>query len=166
MSHDGNIDILTLSPAKLLKLHADVSEALVVRGITRSANNPTGDLAELLFCEAFGWTQENNSKKGYDAFHGNIKYQIKGRRLDNGKGSRQLSALRELKKKHFDYVAAVIFNCDYTVWKAAIIPYEIVAKEATRVNHNNSHRFLLRDRIWNEDGVKDVTDILKRVVLK
>lgn len=37
------------------------------RGMVRSANNPTGDLAEYLFCHAFGWQQAPSSERGYDA---------------------------------------------------------------------------------------------------
>jgi hypothetical protein len=46
------------SIAELLALHAAVSEELRERNVLRSANNPTGDLAEYLFCKAFGWAQE------------------------------------------------------------------------------------------------------------
>src|SRR5690349_21725978 len=41
-----------LTPAQLLAMHADIAEELRRRGILRSANNPTADLAELLFCRA------------------------------------------------------------------------------------------------------------------
>ena len=39
-----------------------VGDELRTRGITRSSNNPTGDLAEDLFCKAFGWKQVGNSQ--------------------------------------------------------------------------------------------------------
>ena len=35
-------------------------EELRAREVVRSANNPTGDLAEYLFCVAFKWKQEGN----------------------------------------------------------------------------------------------------------
>lgn len=69
-----------LSPAALLALHAQVAEELRARGITRSANGPTGDLAEYLFCKAFGWTQSSNSEANIDAIRPDgTRYQIKGR---------------------------------------------------------------------------------------
>ena len=34
------------------------------RGVARSANSPTGSLAEFLFCRAFAWEQAPNSGKG------------------------------------------------------------------------------------------------------
>jgi hypothetical protein len=72
------IAIDTLSVAELLALHAAIGQQLRERGIVRSANNPTGDLAEFLFCRAFGWEQASNSKRGYDAKgHDGTLYQIK-----------------------------------------------------------------------------------------
>jgi hypothetical protein len=61
------IDISEFSAAALLALHAQVAEEIRARGITRSSNNPTGDLAEYLFCKVFGWTQSANSKANIDA---------------------------------------------------------------------------------------------------
>lgn len=159
------VDLSHLNGAELLALHAEVSQTLRDREITRSADNPTGDVAELLFCIAFNWVQENNSKKGYDASEGNIRYQIKGRRINPNNKSRQLSAIRDLNGKHFDFLAAVIFNQDYTVWRAAIIPHELVVEKVRHSSHTNSHLFLLKDYIWDDPRVRDVTSELQRVTL-
>jgi hypothetical protein len=43
------MNLLELSPPELLALHAIVADELRTRGITRSANSPTGDVAEYLF---------------------------------------------------------------------------------------------------------------------
>lgn len=51
----SDIDLSALSVQELLSLHASIGETLRGRGIVRSANNPTGDLAEYLFCKAFEW---------------------------------------------------------------------------------------------------------------
>jgi hypothetical protein len=85
------IDLAALSAPELLSLHGRVADMLRERGVTRSSNNPTGDLAEHLFCKAFGWQQENNSKAQFDAVAPNgDKYQIKGRRVTRHNKSRQL----------------------------------------------------------------------------
>lgn len=58
------------------------AEQLCARGITRTSNNPTGDLAEYLFCRTFGWKQVDNSKANIDAVDSaGLRYQIKGRRI-------------------------------------------------------------------------------------
>lgn len=61
------MNLSDLTPAQLLALHAKLGDELRDRGITRSSNNPTGDLAEYLFCKAFGWTQAGNSHANVDA---------------------------------------------------------------------------------------------------
>lgn len=61
------LNLADFAPRELLILHARVSDELRTRGITRSANNPTGDLAEYLFSKAFGWKQADNSHPNIDA---------------------------------------------------------------------------------------------------
>ncbi|HMN71429.1 MAG TPA: hypothetical protein PKA55_06125 [Rhodoblastus sp.] len=155
-------ELAAKSVAELLLLHAEVLEEMRHRGVVRSANNPTGDLAEYLFCAAFGWKQENNSAKSVDARDSDgLRYQIKGRRLHGLNKSRQLSAIRDL--DGFDVLAAVLFNNDYTVRRAALIPAAVVRKQANFIEHTNSHKFLLRDAVWDEAGVEDVTEPLRSV---
>ncbi len=45
------IDLANLSSIELLALHARIAEELRNRAIARTSNNPTGDLAEYLFCK-------------------------------------------------------------------------------------------------------------------
>ena len=126
------------------------------RGIVRSENNPTGDLAEFLFCHTFDWQRAANSEKGFDAKDQNGKrYQIKGRRIHSHTRSRQLSAIRDL--NGFDTLAAVLFDDSYRVLRAALIPCGIVRAKSKYAKHTNSYRFTLTDDIWNENGVADVT---------
>ena len=155
-----NIKEMTL--AELLALHVQIGEELRERGVSRSANSPTGDLAEYLFCSAFGWEQEPNSKRGYDATDSNgIRYQIKGNWLHRRKKSRQLSPLRNLDTRPFDVLAAVLFTDDYQVLRAALIPWAIVQEQATYRAHVNGHIFHLRDEVWLLGGVRDATNMLK-----
>lgn len=159
-------DTLDLSVPELLRLHVQVSEELRTRGIIRSANNPTGDLAETLFCRAFGWTQVANSMQGYDATGPDgLRYQIKGRRVHRRNKSRQLSAIRDLLGGHFDVLAGVLFDDFYAVQRAILIPPDLVAVRSTFVAHTNSHKFMLRDDVWDLSGVTDVTRELQAVTL-
>ena len=147
-----------LSVAELLLLHAQVGEELRERGIVRSANNPTGDLAEYLFCKAFGWRQAPNSERGFDAVGSDgVRYQIKGRRIHRRNKSRQLSAIREIEGGLFDVLAGVLFDDDFNVMKAALIPTTVVVERSSYIARTNSSRFMLRDDIWNAPGVRDVT---------
>lgn len=147
-----------LSVAELLKLHAGIAHELRQRGVLRSANNPTGDLAEHLFCTAFGWTQAPNSERGFDATGPEgTRYQIKGRRVHRRNPSRQLSAIRDLNGHPFDVLAGVIFDDDFRVMRAALVPRAVVEERSVYIAHTNSHRFILRDNVWQAAGVVDVT---------
>lgn len=160
------INLGSLSLAQLLALHSMIGEELRGRGGTRSANNPTGDLAEFLFCKAFDWSQSGNSNANIDAIgQDGIRYQIKGRRLTRHNKSRQLSAIRELDVAHFDILAGVLFNEDYSVKRAALIPRYVVVEHAKFVKRTNSYKFLLRDEIWDANGVEDVSAQLRCVEL-
>jgi hypothetical protein len=155
-------DLQAKSISELLALHAAIMEELRGRDVLRSANNPTGDLVEYLFCAAFGWAQESNSAKAFDALGDDgTRFQIKGRRIHRRNGSRQLSAIRDL--DGFDMLPAVLFDDDYLVMRAALIPASVVREKSTYIEHTNSHKFLLRDAIWNAGGVEDVTGRLRQV---
>lgn len=152
----------TKTIAELLALHVAIMEELRERDVLRSANNPTGDLAEYLFCAAFGWAQESNSAKAFDAKGGDgTRYQIKGRRIHRRNRSRQLSAIRDL--GGFEILAAVLFDDEYRILGAALIPAAVVREHSTYIRHTNSHKFLLRDAIWDVPGVVDVTADLQQV---
>jgi hypothetical protein len=158
------MNLSELSPPELLALHAKLGDELRSRGITRSANNPTGDLAEYLFCKAFGWTQAGNSHANVDAIGTDgTRYQIKGRRITGHNKSRQLSAIRDLVGEHFHFLAGVLFKEDYVVMRAALIPHAVAIERAKFVERTNSHRFLLHDDTWNVPGVLDVTAELRAV---
>jgi hypothetical protein len=80
-------------------------------------------------------------------------------------GSRQLSALRDLGGAHFDFLAALLFTENYGVQRAAIIPRCIIEERARFVDRTNSHKFLLRDDIWDVNGARDMTRELRAVSL-
>jgi hypothetical protein len=140
-------DLNGKSIAEMLALHAAINEELRSRDVLRSANNPTGDLAEYLFCTAFGWEQEANS--------------IKGRRLHRRNKSRQMSAIRST--DGFDILAGVLFNDDFCVIRAALIPASVVFERTSFVDYTKSHKFYLRDDVWDAAGVSDVTERLRAV---
>ena len=155
----NKVNLKDQSVTNLLGFHVLILQELKDRGVLRSENNPTGDLAEYLFCETYGWKRAPNSERGFDALGIDRKrYQIKGRRLAGSNPSRQLSAIRGL--DGFDILAAVLFNELYSVMRAALIPVDVVRRRATYVAHTNSHRFMLQDVVWDEPGVVDVTERL------
>lgn len=153
--------------AELLAGHGIILDELRRREVVRSSNSPLSDYAELLFCNAFGWHRENNSAAGHDATDSQgVRYQVKGRRLTRHNKSRQMSAIRNLDSGPFDYLAGVLVDENFLVVRAALVPISVVRSRATHVAHTNSARFLLRDDVWQDTGVRDVTAELRSAAAK
>lgn len=155
---------------ELFTIYAAIADELRQRGIMRTSNNLVGDLAEYLFSQAMGWKLSDNSQCGYDAVaeDGGMKttYQIKGRRLTPQNPSRQLGALRGLEQdSSFDMLAAVLFNADYSVRRAIILPRAQVLANTSFVTRTNSYVFQLTDGMWELPEAIDVTSQLQAVNL-
>lgn len=148
----------SLSDRRLLAMYGDVMKELRARGLVRSSNGPGADYAEGLIAKAFKLKLNVASTAGHDGVDSRgFRYEVKCRRLAGRNKSRQLSAIRGLEKKHFDYLVGVLFDYDFSVLRAALIPYSVVKQHANFVERTNSWRFLLRDGVWELAGVKDIT---------
>ena len=158
----AKINLDKYSVADMLALYAGILTELQKRKVTRSENNPAGDYAKKLARDTLGLAGLDSSRKGYDAVGQNgEKYQIKGRRLVKTNDLRQLSALRDLEKKPFDYLVGILFDRDFRVMRGCCIPHSIVLVHSTFQEHTNSHIFHLTDDIWDIGGVEDITERLR-----
>ena len=160
--HAAVIDFSSHSTLELLNECANVLDVLRTRKITRSANNPLADYAEGLCARALTLTLVNKATAGYDATDAQgRKIEIKARRLTAENASRQLSAIRGIDLKKFDFVAGILFEANFTVRRGALIPHAVVKAQGKDQKHTNSWRFLLVDSVWNLEGVEDITARLK-----
>ena len=145
MATSRMIDLSSPSNRELLKLYTELMEELRSRGTVRSSNGPGADVAEGLVAKALSLTLNTASTAGYDGIDPRgRKIEIKCRRLTRHNESRQLSAIRNLDRAHFDLLAGVLFNEDFSVMKAALIPFEVVKQHAVFVKHTNGWKFVLR----------------------
>ena len=120
----------------ILKLYSITLEELVSRKITRSMNNPVADYAEYLVCHALKLERAMPSEKGYDAKDKRgKKYEIKARRETEKSKPTRYSAIRNLDRKHFDYLVAIIFSKDFYVEKAILLTWNAVKKRSTPQLH-------------------------------
>lgn len=142
----------------LLRAYGAAVERLRARGIVRT-KNVIGDYAEHLFAKTYGWTLEPSSNRAFDAKHDGVRYQIKCRHITARNPSRQVGDLPEDNEIGFDVLAAALFAEDYTVLRAAMIPVHTLLPLRTRVS--GRLRFILRDTVWDQPGVRDVTDELR-----
>jgi hypothetical protein len=150
------MDLTQKKVPELFVLYAEILQELRVRKVVRSSNAPLGDYAEYLICRIFDWQRQPNSNAGYDAQNSNgQRYEIKARE----KPSRQLSAIRNLDQKPFDYLVGALFD------KAAIIPHHVVVENSKYQAHTNSAIFFLKDKIWDIPEVEDITNKVKEAIL-
>jgi len=151
------MDLRELSVKELLQLHSSIINELKRRKIVRTKNNPVGDYTEWLVAKGIGLELAGNSSTGYDGIDSEgVKFQIKGRRVTPDNKSRQLSAIRKLDEKTFDQLAAVIFDENYEIIDAVLIPHEVIGEYAKYRSHVNAHILLLKGPILNDPRVREI----------
>ena len=152
-------DLIEMSEVELLQTHAAVIDELRDRGVVKTRNNPIGDYTEWLVCNRLELEGQTNSNASFDAIGADqIRYQIKGRRDEAT--SVQFSAIRNLDQHGFDFVIAVVFNSDYSVRLAVVIPHDMVPEFARYQQHTNAHNLILTESVLHHDGVLDIRRLL------
>ena len=127
----------------LMNQYARILTELNDRHVVRTYNSPVGDFGEWLVAQKLGLTLERNSAKGLDAIDPDgLRYQIKCRweRSDHPTvSSRELSVIRNLDKKQFDYLIVVIFDRSFCIKEAYSIPHDIIQRYALYRHHVNGN---------------------------
>ncbi len=79
----------------------------------------------------------------------------------SGKNSRELNVIRNYEDNQFDYLVAVIFENDFDVVEAYLIPHD-VPKEYFQYNkHQNGIVVILTQEFIHDSRVKDITYVFK-----
>jgi hypothetical protein len=150
------MDLSTTSTRDLFVLLSSTMRELKDRGLVRTANNPVADLAELLFCDAMRWRRGHQQSKDIDAVmeDGGL-VQIKARRVTRGKHSRS-GIIRD--RKGWDWVALAIFNEDFSLQRAVLVPRAITLRHLKWSDRQKGWYISLSSRgFWSETGLIDVT---------
>jgi hypothetical protein len=158
-----NISLDQMGSLELLRLYSAVLEELRQRGITRTANNPVSDYAELLVCKALNLERQTSSNKGFDAIDPRTheRYEIKSRRASVHRRPRRASPLRDLDDHLFDFLVVVLFSRDFLVEWAVRIPWSSV-KTVSRYNaHLNGHIVFLNDSLWAAEDLLNLTEAVR-----
>ena len=155
------MNLKELEVIELLRLQADVTKELKRRNIVRTQNNPLGDYTEWLVAQKMNLALENNSAAGYDAkSEAGVTFQIKGRRVTPSSPSRQLSAIRNYDAKEFDYLVAVIYNEEFNIEAAYLIPHEVIGDYARHRMHVNAHILLMSGAITRDPRIMEISEQL------
>jgi len=149
---------------QLLGTYRAILGELRRRGIVRTSNAPTGDYAEYLVARFFGGELAPNSERSWDVLApSGVTVQVKARVSPEGSGAgtRQLSAIRTW---GFDQLAVVLFDDDYSIRTARLLPVSAVRAVATFVPHVNGYRVVASDEFLA--GGVDITDELRAVAAR
>jgi hypothetical protein len=151
-------DISNYSGRDLLLIYANVMDQLRAKSIIQSSNNPVADLSELLVCRALDLKRQRNSAAGYDGEDRDGKrYQIKGRRRTAFNDSCQLSAIRKLDTRPFDFLVAVIFQPNFEIEFAGVVKIEHVLQYCRQSTHVNGHLMDFKPSLWAAPTTTDIT---------
>ena len=150
------------APKELLCLFGSILDELQSRGIVRTSNNPVSDYTEWLVSTRLRMKLAGNSEKGFDATDDKgVRYEIKARRVTPENPSRQLSAIRNLDRKHFDFLVAVVYDKKFEIILALKIPHAVVAAKSTWQKATNSNLLHAKDNLKDEPGVEDISNLLR-----
>lgn len=143
--------IKDLKNDKLFSLYAELMNEFLARGLVRTTNNPVADYGEYVVAKKLKLELEKNSQKGYDAVDSKKKtYQVKARRQTERNNSSQLGVIRNIDKKPFDFLVAVIFNSDFSIKAMWKFPISMIKKYARFSKHQNGHILTLRSGILED----------------
>lgn len=152
------------STGEVLALHVRVMHELRRRGLSRTGNNLVADLAEHLVERALNLKLETNSRTGFDATDAKgQRYEIKARRSTRTSRPTHLSALRGLHLRHFDRLVAVLFDEDFSVSRAVVLPFEAAQTLAVHRAHVNAHLISFKN-LWACSDAEDVTGTMVKAL--
>lgn len=149
-------DVKTLSAFELMQLQTRLQDELAARRVVQNPSQPVGDYAIHLACTAFDLQREPPATSGYDASDSEgLRYQVKFRRLTGPQDTRQLNAIKGIEQRKFDFLIGVLFNPDMTIFRAAMMSFEVSASKVDK-----EKILLLSNKVLDAEGVFDVTDKL------
>jgi len=152
-------DVESASVSSLLRTYRSVLSELHRRGVVRTSNAPTGDVAELLVAKVFDGVLAPNSEKSYDVeTPDGRRIQVKSRLLVNGlRRERQLSTIRSW---DFTHLAVVLFGADYSIERASLMSVQVAQQAATEDRHVRGNRIMALDVFLDSADVVDITDLV------
>lgn len=132
---------------EIFEIYSQLIKELRHRKILRTSNNPAGDYAEYLCTKAFKWILAPKGSKGFDAYFKRTRYEIKSRRITSENKTRYITGIRDIEGEHFHYLAVVVFNENFSINEAYLIPRIVVVNKSKLIRHTNSRTLILTDEV-------------------
>ncbi len=121
------------------------------------------DFAEFLFASALGGERVGRGKKGHDVIVPKMgRVQVKERRLPADGRKEERLHLKNMECSSCDFLGAVIFENDFGIKKATLVPHKIVWQVILR--HPDPERKVRFDLIAGLPGAEDMTERLRKIL--
>lgn len=151
----------TRTTRQLLADWAAIMRELVHRGVVRTQNNPTGDIAEAIVEAHYrGSTRGSFSEKGWDVkTAAGERIQVKSMRVVPGKKRTKLSPIRD---GDYDTVVIVIFDEDFRVTEGLRMSRQTAEAVGTYVEREGALRISVTAKLRKHPDVEsiDLSDVL------
>lgn len=158
----SEVNLKKLSSIQLLRNHFGIMEELKKQGVIRTRNNPISGYAEWLVSKKLNLLLTGNSTQGVDAIDKKGKrYQVKARHLVSPSSSRQLGVIRNLGKKQFDVLLVVMFDRNFNIENAYLVPHKIIGRYARYSKHQNGHILIIKGGILTDRWIKEISSLLR-----
>lgn len=149
-------NVTAFSNGELLSLYDGLLVELRRRNLVRSAFNPVADYGEQLFCAAMGWQREHHQGQDYDATtREGARVKIKARRLNRASPPIRSGSIHD--KDGFDLIALALFDSEFRVEEAVVIPREIALRHLRWSQRQKAWYVSLSKAFWAEPDLDNVT---------
>lgn len=148
------------STARLLGEWSAIMRELRRRGAVRSANSPTGDLAEALVAEFYGEGVKlmPNSTAAYDLKFRRKRIQVKARRRTERSKTSHYGIIRKLDDAPFDVLVVVNFDEEFGVESAYRMSIKAVRELANFSAHSNGWRLpIIKGKRAEHRGIEEIS---------
>ena len=150
------MDLRSLSVEQLVYFYSSALDELLCRKVIRSAKKPINEYAQWCVATLLGLKCDSeNGNFGVDA--DGHHYFIQGIYL--GKGAKEngyVCYLKNLRKRKFDFLATVIFDEQFGVKDAWLIPYELVLRYASFNTKSRSYTLVLKGPLLKHPQVVSI----------
>lgn len=152
-----------LSVPELFAMYAKILRRLRDLRVVGTNDAPAGGWAEYLICKHFAGQPAPPSEKSWDVLTPDGQHvQVKARVVfdRNNRGQRQLSTIRSF---DFHLLAVVLLDEAHRVWRATLLPKDVILGAARLNSYVNGHRLIATDALLDSPGATDITKELTAI---
>ncbi len=157
------MNLKELKNIELVKLHCQVVDELISRGVAQTRNQPVSEYAKWLIIQKLKLTDVKNPNEKFDGLDQNgNRYLIRSRQKNDSQNV-QFGIIRNLDARNFDYLIAITFDNNVALKEAYIIPYDTLVKSIRKNDYQNGHTLNLNKLNLSDPQITDIRAILASI---